>query len=1385
MKTKPKLIRVLTPPVSMMMMQHQHQERRTEEERQMSAHRRASLDSALSEMNSTNNEKHASSSRDALFDSLVQNRPLAPLGFSPNTSPPGGGYKVTNLTLHPCKPLVTYVLSWGTDDGSEGSGSAFGGTDLPDQTWVIVQDTKTRSIVFSMTLGELAIEAASVDNSKDNPKSPNKSVTITPLGSVEQLVFHDQSTLYWTGFTGDKDGSNSTSTSNQSSWSYLMVHCANRILVVDLQTKGGFSYYSPQATASVVADITPTYFFRLSSGKEKVNLLPAISANAMVATGRTRILLAFADGSLKVYDWKTKAVTQAARWSSTSKSQVSVKGFTDNPKTTDYVVTILPANPYVYNPKDAMGGADSKNSDGSPKKGSSSRKKRKRQLVLCITKKSVAYLCDLNEIDTKPPLAKMEVDFSSATSENATLARYDAFRDLFFWASPTKSHKSKIFVWDLSIVMNYLRDVEASWGKQKTKAPTGTTLQPDPVLITQLPYEMGSHSIFPGWVHKAFSSDSVACLVVTKDGDLQVSVSPLYNTGSTLKNPFSATTILSVKLSSVMVRDLELGRDSSMGDGDILSTAQPRFKVQSVHCSAFQDPSVVFVGSSIGIQMIQLLDGLTGISSPGTRYVYFNANRGNMGKSVLSVQGSQLSYSPLDPPPNLDSINESASSGLKGIDKSNPIGKMEYHIAGFSGSGTNTVMSSITKSATKPSSAAYKVTSVVYESPPPLHLPVEIRNKRSVRIPPQFLKSPSGKFVCCLWTEEMRYEVLKVSVLLESVTDRNRNGRGKSPLVASGTGVASFAWVGDNDVFCLLYDPEQDEALKAGINLGNPEALRQPRDYATMKDLGKAVKGTAGKLTTIDGLRDLGKDTGKLGKKGLSKMAHSTATVVAAPIKVSVGAGKIAIKGAKKGTKKVSKKMPFNWGRKKDKKSGQALAGAGLDVDDDEPTIATSLIDIGEGIIDPEAEERAAQEQLAKKAPWVELRMLISTGTELDETAGSGTTVSSLGQLSLRSGNRNPPTILFGGPVLCVGSKFDETDEGFSYFYTRKKGQEDESASVYVSSGPAFPCPDIVTWDDDGKLCAIAIKGRVSMYLSEEPNFVLLGTVAIGTPSASDSGDVISLMFLHGVLYCTTKTSVKCVFLGDLAGDVCHLDTYTLASSSVPVLPSSSVTTDYDSLTPPTIPMPLHHPKILGYQNGSLLLSTTVGVVAIPLEFPLLRIGALLSAGPEHHQKAAAWFEAVPTCDHEALAQFLDRRGVPGMALRLEGISLETTIDICMRYGYVDRLEEVVELYGLKGLRAIDCSRGFSGDASSGTVSLVVCVGAYLLGFGRVELVRRLATECLASGVEGKQEAFLLAGLLLSINEQDSRRVIQRSVEDIDEGTSDWVVGPFVRKHIL
>jgi hypothetical protein len=575
--------------------------------------------------------------------------------------------------------------------------------------------------------------------------------------------------------------------------------------------------------------------------------------------------------------------------------------------------------------------------------------------------------------------------------------------------------------------------------------------------------------------------------------------------------------------------------------------------------------------------------------------------------------------------------------------------------------------------------------------------------------------------------------------------------------------------------------------------------LKKLRELTRLKTYKKGVKsmvGTAGKLKSLEGLKHLGKDTGKIGLgavKGVKKLSmgtvkltgkvalNTTAAAQQTAGKVGAGASKTMTKMAV-GSKIGAKKLAFGWGKKKaqDKKNTPgSLATAEMDEESEEELVRADapIVSFDEG----DADDKRSELLLEKKFPWVEMRVLVPVEGNM-----ANATASNLGQLNLRSGNRNPPTILFGGPVLCVGSKLDDFDEGLAYFYTKKKGQDEESVAAYVSSGPAIPCPDLVAWDDEGQLCAVVIQGRVSIYLSDEPNFVLLGTTRLRCGADVDV-EVVSCRFIHGVLYCTTRSTVQCIFLGDLDGGVCHLDSFVLASSDVFVLPSKTIVSDYKSPFPPTLPMPLVHPEVLGYQNGSLVLSTVSGIVAVPLGFPLLRIGTLISAGREHFAKAEKWFDAIPNSDHEILANFLERRGVPEMALNLPGISLETIIDTCMRYGYVDRLEEVVEMHGLTGLRSIDMSQCLSSNVFGSEehgASMAVCVGAYLLSHGRIELVRRLATECLDSGDEGKQEAFLLANLLLSVSGSDAKRVIQRAVEDVDD-ESDWLVGTFVKRHIL
>ena len=85
--------------------------------------------------------------------------------------------------------------------------------------------------------------------------------------------------------------------------------------------------------------------------------------------------------------------------------------------------------------------------------------------------------------------------------------------------------------------------------------------------------------------------------------------------------------------------------------------------------------------------------------------------------------------------------------------------------------------------------------------------------------------------------------------------------------------------------------------------------------------------------------------------------------------------------------------------------------------------------------------------------------------------------------------------------------------------------------------------------------------------------------------------------------------------------------------------------------------------------------------------------------------------------------------------------------DICIRYGFTEQMEDIVETYGVRGIRKINWGRGVTGG---GGPSVLVCIGAYLLSQEKTKLVRGLATDCLAScgiddGGAGKRHLFWLA----------------------------------------
>mmetsp|Transcript_14043 Transcript_14043/g.33968 ORF Transcript_14043/g.33968 Transcript_14043/m.33968 type:complete len:1243 (-) Transcript_14043:96-3824(-) len=1199
----------------------------------------------------------------------------------PTSTPRTSTHKQQITTMHPSQPLLAYLLVPAEERDKKILSKS-----------IVVQNSKTRAVVASVTLSELVSSLYNIDTMSDKATEKQHRV-LRDLGHVQRLEFFDPSTLYWSGH-----GTVKRHQELEQRWSYLFVQFQSSIVILNLRRHSVSitnNVKVEQEFRPIVAHVTQ----KLLGGEISSNVVPLSRQTFMVATG---------DGYIKTYNWKTSTVVDAIK-------VVANKN--------DSVVHLCSTN--KYNSTEQYYAASARR-------------------IVCLCKKGAGFMMELQISDgavtsVSQPLYKFEggtvptaisIRDDTHSSMEHVLLHYCGYRDLLLWTLQAKS-KGKLLVWDMS---------NLPYVDRRGKKPE--PIKVDPTLVTQFPYENISHTLFHGWFNEALSTDCIASAAITKEGNFQILLSPIHGGATSVKSPFLATTVFSVDVGQILQRDLQLPDNKEV-----------QLKVHSIYCPSLRDCSLFCIGTNVGSLMIKMMDGNL-IPFPGGRHAHLSANYGSLGKAVLTIRRGEIVYGSLE-----------SSDGLG----HNPLGPMES-----------------------------KNQIIVYDAPPPLHLPPEI-HKRPVRLPPLFLPSPSRKYLCCFWKEEMRYEILHFPTILDRISSGGKAAF--SPLVASGNGVSSFAWIGNDDLFGLLYNPEQDLALKVGIDLSAPQAtlgrelanaaqkitdvtkLKELKNLKEIMSLNTGAGKSHGRMHALKGIQELGTGTGKAAMKFTKGSVNLTKKVAKGTTKIAVGAAvgvtgkaRLAVVTGKARTSTVGAANIASFGllgrKKKEREKAENASLATVDMDDmDDISRVSERGEQGDENLNPSE----------RKFPWVELR-------SMDENIGAdGLTSarsSNIGQLMLRTGNRNPPTILFGGPVLCVGNKYNEHDEGIAYFYTKKKGEKGDKASHFVSSGPAFPCPDIVVWDDEGQLCAVIIRSRISVYLSDEPNFVMLGTVRTGSTSDADD-QIISARFIHGVLYCSTRSSVQCVFLGDLEGGVCNLDIFTLANSDIITLPPKTIATDGTALSPSVLPMALNYPTILGYQNGSLMVSTAAGVHAIPLDSPILRIGALIAAGQQH--RAEPWFDAIPEDDHEALAAFLERRGTPALALQLSGVSLETIVDICMRNGFVEQLEQVVEEYGLKGLHSIDMGRGVSsnvfGPEDHGT-SIVVCVGAYLLSYGRVELVRRLATECLSSVDDGKREGFLLASLLLSVQGSDSRRVIERSVKDIGE-EEDWPVGEYVRDHIL
>ena len=117
------------------------------------------------------------------------------------------------------------------------------------------------------------------------------------------------------------------------------------------------------------------------------------------------------------------------------------------------------------------------------------------------------------------------------------------------------------------------------------------------------------------------------------------------------------------------------------------------------------------------------------------------------------------------------------------------------------------------------------------------------------------------------------------------------------------------------------------------------------------------------------------------------------------------------------------------------------------------------------------------------------------------------------------------------------------------------------------------------------------------------------------------------------------------------------------------------------------------------------------------------------------------------------------------LAVTLSGLSLESVIDLCIKNTFTSLLEKMIKDYGVASIRQIDVANGGFG----GGHSTVECVGACLLSQGQSELVRRIASECIVSGVEARKEAFFLTSLLVPVHSEDAKRLLVKEQFGLQE----------------
>ncbi|GFH56232.1 hypothetical protein CTEN210_12708 [Chaetoceros tenuissimus] len=397
----------------------------------------------------------------------------------------------------------------------------------------------------------------------------------------------------------------------------------------------------------------------------------------------------------------------------------------------------------------------------------------------------------------RSPLVKLDVyDALKRIDSSSGLGKVDLYkvhycsdRNMLYWVVQQQGGVTKTMVivweWNLDNIFELVRihDMEKHQSPTRTNVPKTNIMTPlfEPSKIVQIPSleKIGGEgeepvdikNLITGLIHPCFSEVAIMSLTVSSHGDLVIFGS---NRFGNKKEKEEQKKSLDLELSKVYYKFPIQSIAASSTDEKIQNFMEHlkngKLQVKGIMNSRGR-PDWLNIVTNAGILVMKLCFGETTLLA-GSHHVAFPVGRGN---GLITVEDSNV-YSSI-------AMDSQSTVGIPSMNQTMIDGPNQQ--------------------------LGQRNKTLVYVAPPPQNMPSEFQ-ARPVRMPPLILPSPSGKFLCLFWNEENKYEILHMESLTNPIKKptRDHGKTGFPPAVDFGFDVLSFAWVGDEDTYALLYPPE-------------------------------------------------------------------------------------------------------------------------------------------------------------------------------------------------------------------------------------------------------------------------------------------------------------------------------------------------------------------------------------------------------------------------------------------------------------------------------------------------------------------------------------------------------------------------------------------------